>query len=65
MCIRDPLPKKVGFICVLLVAICEAMLLKGPLPVAFASPSTISGSLASSHQASTPRLKSRVSIWDQ
>ncbi len=62
---RAPVPRYVGFMWAVLVAICEAVLLNGPAPCAFESPSTISGSDASIHQASTPRLNNRSSICDQ
>ena len=43
--------------CVSAVLTCEAIDVYGP--------STTSGSLASSHQASIPARRARCSIWDQ
>ncbi len=54
---REPEPSAVGFMWVWLVVTCELMLVNGP--------STISGSVASIHQASTPIANSAVFICDQ
>ena len=54
---RDPLPAAVGCMWVSKVETWVAMLANGP--------STMSGSVASSHQASTPRENSAWFIWFQ